>query len=157
MITSSTTDMNIWLAILFMSLIITIPVLWTIAIAHSAYISNKYLDEIISSIKHSPELSSTIKLYASLGLSRRIFIPGLLHTWMSKSRFTSIGLISNSDIENFPHHIKTAISKNNKLYKISLTWTFLVFLIVLFKNLPEPSISGAIQYLAPMKSTQLTI
>lgn len=146
MITLSTTDMSIWTAFTLMALILAIPALWIIAIAHSAYISSKYLDEMINSIKSSPELSSTIKLYAAMGLSRKIFIPGLLHSAISKRRFASIGFISHADIQNFPTHLKKVISRDNRLYKASLTWTLIVVLILIAKDLPEPSISNIQEY-----------
>ncbi|MFJ4375804.1 hypothetical protein ACIP1T_24730 [Pseudomonas japonica] len=146
MTTSSMTDMNILLAMLIMPAILVIPVLWTIAFTHLIYISNKYLDEMISSISSSPELSSTIKVYALTGFSRKIFIPGLLHNSLSKSRFASIGFISHADVENFPAHLKKILCRDNLLHKISWIWTLGVFLLLTIKDLPEFSPSGVLQY-----------
>jgi hypothetical protein len=138
--------MNIWLAMLLMASMLTIPIFWAISITYSIHISKKHLTEMTASIKSSPELSSTIELYSAMGVFRKILIPGLLHSAISKSRFASIGLISHHDAENFPAHLRKILARDNLLHRISLIWTTGVFLILTIRNLPELSTSGVLQY-----------
>ncbi|MDU9392167.1 hypothetical protein [Pseudomonas sp. zfem002] len=138
--------MNIWIETTLLALILAIPALWAVAFAHRIHITHKHLDEMIASIKSSPELSSTIKAYTLTGFSRKIFIPGLLHSSLSKSRFASIGFISHADVENFPAHLKKILSRDNLLHKISWIWALGVFLLLTIKDLPELSPSGVLQY-----------
>lgn len=87
------TDWSLWSSILILLAILGVPVTFAVSFSYRIYITRKYLDDMMAEIKSGPELSSTMKVYASLGLFRKILIPGLLHGAVSESRFLSIGFI----------------------------------------------------------------
>lgn len=140
MTTSSTTDVSFWLAVFFLISILAVPILWALTLSHLVYISKKYLNDLKKSIKSSPELISTVTLYESMGLSRKIFIPGLIYKAVSEKRFISIGFISPDDVENFPKYLKALLRRNNLLHRASLIWTLSVFLILTINGSSDLSI-----------------
>lgn len=144
--TSSTTDTGFWLALFFLISILAVPILWALTLSHLVYISKKYSNDLKKSIKSSPNLISTVTLYESMGLSRKIFIPGLIYKAVSKKRFISIGFISPDDVENFPKDLKALLRRNNLLHRASLVWTLSVFLML--------TISGSSDLSMPANSLQ---
>lgn len=136
MIPSSTTDTSLCAAILILLSILAIPLLWTVTLVHLVYISKKYAAEMKASIKSSPELSAAIRVYDSMGLSRKILIPGMIYNAVSQRRSISIGLISPGDVANFPNHLKVPLRRDSLLHRISLIWTFSVYVILTIIDSP---------------------
>lgn len=126
--------MGIWTALTFSIIIFGIPATFVIALSHRIYITRKYLNEMMASIKCSPDLSMTMELYVSQGLSRRILIPSLLHGAVFQARFISIGLISRCDAEHFPKHLKNILARDNTLQKIGIAWFLLAFFIFIARK-----------------------
>ena len=132
--TSYTTDMGIWTALTFSIMIFGIPATFAIALFHRIYITRKYLNEMMASIKCSPDLSMTMERYASQGLSRRILIPSLLHGAVFQARFISVGLISRCDVETFPYHLKRVLARDNIFQKIGLIWFLLTLCLLIARK-----------------------
>jgi len=117
-------DWYLWSSVTLFFLALGIPVAIGVPFFYRLYITRKYLDQMMAEIKSSPDLSSTMKVYASLGIMKKTLIPGLLHGAVSEPRFLSIGFISVSDVQNFPWHFRRILSRDNLFQKIG-TWWFL--------------------------------
>ncbi|MDU9391843.1 hypothetical protein [Pseudomonas sp. zfem002] len=130
----STTGFDIWIAMVLLTLVFGIPVTFVIALSHRIYITRKYLNDMMAAIKSSPDLTMTMERYASLGLSRRILIPSLLHGAVFQTRFISAGLVSRSDAENFPKHLKKTLRRDNIIQNIGIIWFLVTFLILLIRK-----------------------
>ncbi len=123
------TDWYVWSSILMFISILGVPVTFAVSFSYRVYITRKYLDEMMMEIKSSPDLSSTMKVYASLGFFKKMLIPGLLHGAVSEPRFLSIGFISNGDVKSFPRHFRRILSRDSIFQKVSIFWFLIVVLL----------------------------
>jgi hypothetical protein len=118
------------------------PVTFFFALAHRIHITRKYLEEMMASIRSSPDLRMTMDRYALGGFSRKILIPSLLYGAVSEARFTSIGLISAHDAAHFPTHLKKILAKDNIFQKMGLTWFIATFLGLLLRDYLKQDIAN---------------
>lgn len=124
-------DWYVWSSVILFFLALGIPVAIGVSFFYRLYITRKYLDQMMAEIRSSPDLSSTMKVYASLGIMKKILIPGLLYGAVSEPRFLSIGFVSVSDVQNFPRHFRRILSRDNLFQKIG-TWWFLSVALLSF-------------------------
>ncbi len=123
------TDWYVWSSLLLFASILGIPVTFAISFIYRVYITRKYLDGMMAEIKSSPDLSSTMRVYASLGFFRKMLIPGLLHGAVSEPRFLKVGFVSASDVQRFPEHFRRILSRDSIFQKISILWFLIVAIL----------------------------